>query len=463
MNRRRSVFLAITVLLALLVYHLPRPEGLTPEGQRALTVFTVCVFLWATHTLPLPVTGLLVMVLLPLLGVLKSSVAFSLFGNEAVFFILGAFILAAAMMRSGLSSRVAVFFLRWFDQSPRRLVMGVLFTCAVLSCLMPEHAVAALLFPILLEISGNLELERGRSRYGKALFLALAWGCSIGGVTTLLGGARNPLALALLKEHNGASVSFLGWVAAVLPMVVVLWVFALLILLVAFGSDIKDVSRARALLDGKIESMGKLSTSEKRVGLVMLGTILTWIFGGHHLGLANVAMGAAVLLFVVGAIQWRDVESYVNWGVILMYGGAMALGAALTRTHAAEWATISVVERLGASPFLVFVFIMILAGIVTQFMSNAAAVAVVLPVAFGLAEQVGLNPTALTFCVAVPAGLDFCFPMGTPPNAIAYSSGFFRIRDSLTYGLILNLASWVLFLAMTQTVWPLIGINYLAK
>jgi len=413
-----------------------------------------------------------VLVLLPAVGAMDAGQAFALFGNRAVFFILGAFIMAAAMLRSGLSSRVGLVFLRYFDRSPRRLILGVLFTSAILSFFMPEHAVAALLFPIVLEVAHTLGLERGMSNYGKALFLALAWGCVIGGVATLLGGARNPLALALLRDHvtamgidpsaPGATVSFAEWTIAVIPLVVVLWLMALLVLFVGFPFGLRDVTRARVFLDEKVKTLGPLSPREKRVGIIVGGTVLVWIFAGERLGLAEISIAAAVALFVFDAIQWRDVESYVNWGVILMYGGAVALGSAVAETGAAHWVTLSMLDQFSARPFAVLAIMALIAKVITEGMSNAAAVAILLPVGYGLADEVGVSAIAITFAVAVPAGLTFSFPMGTPPNAIAYSAGYYTLRDSVVKGLILNVASWLLFLFLVRFYWPLIGWGFLA-
>jgi sodium-dependent dicarboxylate transporter 2/3/5 len=469
-KRLRLFNFGMTLALGLGVYFFPTPEGLSPSAQGALTVFAVCFYLWITHALPLAVTSLLVLVLLPLVGAMDTGQAFALFGNRAVFFILGAFILAAAMLRSGLSSRMGLVFLRYFDRSPRRLILGVLFTSAILSFFMPEHAVAALLFPIVLEIAHTLGLERGFSNYGKALFLALAWGCVIGGVATLLGGARNPLALALLRDHvmatggggaggpaGASTVTFAQWTIAVIPLVIVLWLLALLVLYVGFPFGLRDVSRARVFLDEKVKALGPLSWHERRVAIIVGATVLTWITLGDRLGLAEISIAAAVALFVFDAIQWRDVESYVNWGVILMYGGAVALGSAVAETGAAHWVTAAVLNQFSAKPFAVLGLMSLIAKVITEGMSNAAAVAILLPVGFGMADEVGLSAIAITFAVAVPAGLTFSFPMGTPPNAIAYSAGYYSLRDSVVMGLILNVASWILFLFLVRFWWPLIG------
>src|SRR5574340_933115 len=199
---------------------MPQPEGLTSAGQNAIAVFLVCLILWVSNAVPLAITSIFAIVLVPLLGVLTKQETYSLFGNEAVFFILGAFILAGAVMHSGLSNRIALNIIGRFGGSPRRLLLSVFLLAAALSFFMSEHAVAGMLFPMLLELSKSLKLRPGKSNYGKFLFLALAWGCVIGGVATFLGGARVPLAMGILKETTGATIVFLEYTVAVLPLVV---------------------------------------------------------------------------------------------------------------------------------------------------------------------------------------------------------------------------------------------------
>lgn len=172
-TNRAVVLFSLIVLIG--IFLLPSPDGLSTEAKNALGIFLLAIILWTTNALPLSVTGLFVIVLLPLLNVMSSKAAFALFGNKAVFFILGAFILAAAMMKTGLSKRVALLMLGRFDRTPRRLLCSIMCTSALLSFIMPEHAVAAIMFPVVGSIADSLELEPLNSKYGTLLFLSMAW------------------------------------------------------------------------------------------------------------------------------------------------------------------------------------------------------------------------------------------------------------------------------------------------
>ncbi|MFH1311806.1 MAG: DASS family sodium-coupled anion symporter [Candidatus Eisenbacteria bacterium] len=459
MPKVKTPFLVAAVCVTVLILLMPAPEGLSHEGKVSLAIFALCFILWTTGALPLSVTSLLAIALLPLLGAMDAGQAFSLFGNRAVFFILGAFMLAAAMMSSGLSSRIALMFLRRFEGSPKRLLSGVVLSCAFMAMWMPAHAVAALTFPIVLEIASALKLEPRRSNYGKALFLSMAWGCVTGGVITLLGGARNPLAIALLREKYDLAISFTQWIAIVFPIPLVLLVVVHFLVFKFFPPEIEDVKPAREVIESKVAALGSMSGVEKKVLAVMLGTIACWILLGERAGLAVISILGASALFVIRAIDWHDVERYVNWGVILMYGGAIALAAALEITGAARWMVTSMLGAVELSPFTLVAFIAVVSIILTEAMSNAAVVALVLPIAFELGETVpGVSPLLMVFAVALPAGLAYSLPIGTPPNAIAYSARYHRLRDSVKVGVLLNLTTLGVFLLVAKFYWTRLGL-----
>ncbi|MCK4267472.1 MAG: DASS family sodium-coupled anion symporter [Actinomycetia bacterium] len=437
----------------------PTPAGLTVDGQRALAAFVICLILWLTRLIPLAVTSLLAITLIQLLGVMESGEAFALFGNQAVFFILGAFILAAALMKTGLSSRIALFFLSKFGGSPKQLLLGALIVPAFLSFWMPEHAVAAMLFPIIIEIVRALRTKPRTGNFGHAIFLSLAWGAAIGGVGTFLGGARNALAVGILKQTTGQFIGFFEWMIAVVPMVFAMLIIAYFVINRFFPSDIDSVEEAVDVLKKRNKQMGKPSIEERMVGLIMLLTVAAWVFLGSAVELASIAIVAVVSLFVFQLVKWRDLEGYVNWGIILMYGGAIALGFALEDTGAAAWLAQVLITRWTTSPMIIIIVLAFISILLTEGMSNAAVVAMLVPVGLGIADTHGIDPRVIVFAIAVPAGLGFAIPMGNPPNAIAYSSGYIDPKRMLKVGLLLDLCAWVVFVLMAKYYWPLINIR----
>jgi len=431
------------------------PADMIPAApQRCMGIFLVCVSLWFTNLIPPAATGLLAIALLPLLSVLPRAEAFSLFGNSAVFFLLGVFLLAGAMISTGLSKRVTLIALQRFDRSPTRLVVGVTVSASFLALWMPEHAVAAMIYPILVEIVDTLQLKK-RSPYAKKLFLGLAWGAVIGGVGTFLGGARAPLALSILQEaHPQATISFLDWMIAAIPVVVVMTGVAVLTLR-RIPNEVSDIKAATRMLDERVRRLGPMSPQERRLALLGILTIAAWIFLGHAIGLAVIAMLAGAMLFFLRVVGWNAVQDYVNWGVLIMYGGAVALGAALTETRAMEWLASRIVDPSGHTVFLL-IMIVVATMVLTEGISNAAAVAIMLPIGYSLGAIAGINPVMMTLVVSVPAGMAFLLPVSSPPNAISYSAGHYSVRESVQFGWRMSVSALVVLIVVIVVWWNIV-------
>jgi sodium-dependent dicarboxylate transporter 2/3/5 len=459
MSRFQVLVLLFTGALFAGILLMPLPQGLSSEGRAAIAVFAVALCLWTTNVIPLAITGLLTMALLPILNVAKANEVYSFFGNSAVFFILGAFIIAAGMMSSGLSTRFALTFLRGFDRSPTRLLMGIMISAWFLSFWMSEHAVIAMIFPIVLEIARALDLKPMRDNYGRALLLSLVWGAVVGGAATFLGGARIPLALGIFQKTypKHAGIGFFEFMLAMFPIVVAMLFVSFVVLVLVFRHDITNIRPARKVLLEKTRAMGPMSAREKLMGVLILLTIAAWMMGSKSIGLANIAIFAVALMFVLNLVSWKEIEPNVNWGVILLYGGAIALATAIEKTKAADWAVTALLARVHASPLVILSGMALLALILTELISNSAVAALMLPVGFSLADRFHLDPRLVIYFVAVPTGFAFVLPMGSAGNMIAYSSGYFSIGDMARPGAVLGFTAWVLVVASALFYWPHLG------
>lgn len=457
-NWRWVVYAALAMLLVNSTGD-PWAQGLDPKAQRALAIFMVCIVLWVFNLLPLMITSILALVLPPIMGVMPAQEAYSLFGNKVIFFLLGAFILAAALSRSGLAERITLTALRLSGGSPRRLSIGIYVTGAVLSTVMSEHAVAALLFPIVLELCRVMELEPRRSSLGRLLFLSMAWGCISGGVITLLGGARGPLALGILFQTTGTSIGFFEWVLDLLPASLLTLGAGYGLLALFFPIEKTQAAPAEEFLRKRERKLGRLSVRELAVGAIMAATIYSWVMFEHVLGLAEVSLLAVVALFALRLINWREVEESVNWGVVLMYGGAVALGFTLSKSGAAHWLAESLLQGSSPSPFALIALLAVLTILLTEAVSNAAVVSVLMPLGLALAEPLSVDPKAVTYAIAYVSGLPHVLPMGTPALALAFSSGYLRVRHSVVAGLAFNLVLLVIFLIMVKFYWPLMNMG----
>lgn len=453
----RYQVMAALVLVVALLFRIAPPEGLSVAGFRSLVLFGAAIFLWVSGLLPIAVTALLSMASLPLLGIMDKKSTYALFGNEAVFFILGAFILAAAMTGTGLSARLARAILVRFGKTPTRLALTVFLLSALLSFVMSEHAVAAIMFPVITEIATALRLEKGASSFGRLLFMSIAWGCIIGGIATFLGGARAPLAVGMLRENTGLGFSFGEWTLAACMIVVPLLAVGFLLLLRFFPVDIASVDEGLCFLNRKRLQTGKMSYDEMITSVMMVVIVGCWVFLGEQVGLASIAILGSAALFAFRVVTWQKIEEYVNWGIILMYGGSIALASALEKTGAAIWLVKKGMGAFTASPLVVVMVISFVSIVLTECISHAAVVAILMPIGMGLCTTIGMDPRVMTLSIAIPAGLAYCLPMGTPATAIAYSSGFLKSRDIIVSGCVIMAISWGLFLASVIFVWPLIG------
>ncbi len=454
---RREILLALFFAVFFFLISLEGPVDLSREGYKVLCVFFLCVSLWTTNLIPLSITSLLAIAMIPMMGIMNASDVYSFFGNKAVFFILGVFILSAAMIACGLSARLSIWVIDNWGANPSRLLMAVYFLSAFSSCFMSEHAVAAMMFPIVLEIVNTLGLRKEDSVFGKGMFFALAWGCIIGGTATVFGGGRVLLGVEILEKttHN-ASIGILEYTKLSFPLVFILFICGWVVLKLFFSPDITDIEPVHQVLQKKLKSMGAVTIKEKGIAFVMILTLSAWFCFSEDIGIANIALISIVLLFVLNLINWRMVEEHVNWSIILMYGGAICLGEVMSQSGAALWLAKQAFEGT-TSPIIFLLLVAILSTVLTNFMSNSAVIAVLLPPALSMSDTYGISPSMVAMTVILTSNFAFMLPIGTPASAVAYSSRFISIGEMVRTGSLLSLLGMVAFATLLFFYWPLLG------
>lgn len=455
----RSTFLVIGILIFLILIFIPTPAGLSLEGKRALAIFALCLTLWVTNYLPLAITSILGIALIPLFNILTAADTFAIFGNRAVFFILGALIIAAAIYKTGIAKRISYLFISKIDNSFENIILSIIASSYLLSLIMPEHAVAAILFPIVFQIVKSLKLTPLESNFAKAAFLALAWGAVVGGITTFLGGARNILAVGLLENTYGISISFIEWAKLSIVYSLPLVIISYYIIIYYFKTEVKNIKQRLNTIGKQYHELGPISKDEKLLSILFLFIIASWMFLSGKVDISVTAILGGVLIFVFNIISWEDIESYINWGILLMYGGAIVIATSLTKTGAAKWLSQTIFEYLPQSTFIMLIVIILITKLLTEGVSNVAAVAIVLPIAFSMGDILNFNPLIITYIVALTGGLAFMLPMGAPPIAIAFSSGYLKLNEVIKVGLVLNLISIILLYIISVVVWPLFGLK----
>ena len=466
LSRRNLSFIilafSIVAIFSITAYYEVTPSGLKPAGQVMIGILLMAAVLWITEAIPLAVTGLLVMIMQPLLGVISAKDVFSSFGNEAVFFLIGAFILAAAIEKHGLHRRIALRFLSYFKNNPRFFTLGIMSSCAFLSFVMPEHGVAALFLPIITSILIAMKIVPKQSNFGKVSMLCVAYGCSIGSLGTLIGGARNPLTIGFLS-NIGITVTFLDWMIYAMPVVFISLPLVWLVLQFSFPIEIDDITLAKKEISNQVAKEGKIGKTEIMVLSIFLITLFLWIFFSQYtyFGLAGIALLGGILLFITGCLDWKDVEQRVPWGIILLYGGAITLGMGIMKTGAAEWIANALFNVIGENPYLIILGLIVITIFLTEMMSNMGAVAMLLPVGFAIATGgiPGVSPLLASMIIALSGGLAFMLVIATPGNAITYSSGYFSTRDLFKAGVLANILCIAIIFVVAVVYW--VGVLHL--
>ena len=457
---RKYLYLLCGAVIFSIIAAIPTPSDLTHDGQLMLALFVMAAWYWVSEALPLPVTALLIMLLLPILGIMSSHEVFASFGNHAVFFLIGAFIIATALQVHGIHRRLALYFLHFFPGNPKLFILGIMATGAIISFIIPEHAVVVLLLPIILVILQETNIAPRESNFGRTSMIAIAFGCSIGSLATPIGGARNPLAIAFLDETAGIELTFLDWMTYSLPIVLVCLPLSWFLLIHSFPPE-KDLnlSATRSMIGKKRSELEPLGPNELKVIGILVLTISLWIFASGHINIAVIALIGSTLLFVTNSITWKQIEGMVPWGIIILYGGAITLGVGMENSGAASWIAIRIIDIVGRNPYHILFILIVVTICITNMISNTASVAMLLPIGFGFSQEIPeLTPLATSLAIAMSGGLAFMLIIATPGNIITYSAGYYSQRDLLKAGFWPNIASIFVIYLIAVTYWKWVGV-----
>ena len=413
----RILLCLFSFYIVILLFFLPTPEGLSHSGQVMIGIMIMGAILWITEPIPLAATGLLIIIMQPIMGTLPAQDVFASFGNQAIFFLIGAFIIAGAIEKYGLHRRIALRLLTYFARRPRMLSFGIMASCVFLVFIIPEHGVAALFLPIVTSILIVMKVTPRMSNFGKVSMLSVAYGCSIGSLGTLIGGARNPLTVTILSNLDPPIiVTFFDWMVYSMPIVFIAFPLVWIVLQLSFPIEVKDIESAKQEIKHQVSVEGKIGRSEATVFGIVIFTVVLWVLfsSSQYYGLAVVALAGSLLLFFSGLINWKDVEKRVPWGIILLYGGAITLGYGMQKTGAGEWIAHSLFNSVGNQTYLVIIILIVLSVLLTEVMSNVAAVAILLPIGIGVATNIpGVSPLLAAMLIALGGGLAFMLVIST--------------------------------------------------
>lgn len=430
---RPSLRLAACVAIATLAW------GLTPgpaELRLGLGLLALIGGLWLTQALDITVTALLVPLLATLAGLLDAKAALAAFANPIIFLFLGGFALATALQRHGLDRELANWVMRRAGGHRRRAAWLLFALTALLSMWISNTATAALMLPLALGLLGSAAGAGAEDRRTDAfVLLGVAYAASIGGLGTLVGSPPNAIAAAQ------AGIGFAQWLGYGLPLVLVLMPLMVLVLTLVLRPRLEGVVSVPA---GSFEW-----TRERRLTvLIFVLAGAGWIFGAplaKALGIRAdsdtlVALAALVALVATRTLSWDEVERGTQWGILLLFGGGLALGLVMEKSGASVFLASAVMRMVNEAPLLLLLPV-VLAFIVflSELASNTAVAALLVPVFIGMAGSLGLHPAAMAVTIAMAASCGFMLPVATPPNALVFGTGRVPQPLMMRAGLVLNL------------------------
>ncbi len=404
--------------------------------------------LWLTEALHVTVTAILVPIMAIVFGVFNTQTALNNFANSIIFLFLGGFALAAAMHRQGLDKVIADKVLIMARGKMSVAVFMLFGVTAALSMWISNTATAAMMLPLVLGVLSKVDKDRGHSTYVFVL-LGIAYSASIGGIATIVGSPPNAIAAAEV------GLSFTDWMKFGAPTAAIMLPIAITILYFALKPD----------LNGEFELNYEPVTWDKgkvvTLGIFAL-TVFCWIFskpvnamlGGFASFDTLVALGAIVLVNFARVVHWKDVEKTADWGVLLLFGGGICLSNVLKQTGTSVFLAnelSALISHLGLF-FIVFV-IAVFVVFLTEFASNTASAALLIPVFASVAEAFGISPVILSVLIAIAASCAFMLPVATPPNAIVFASGHIKQSEMMRVGMMLNIACIGLLTMIAMLFW----------
>lgn len=480
-NKSKLIPLILGPLVALLFYFILPEQYITSAGvsetfshaARACAAIVLWMAIWwFTEAVPIAVTSLLPIVLFPLFGVMGSSDTLKEYANGTIFLFLGGFLIAAGIARWHLDRRIALLTIRIVGTKPQQIILGLLLSTSFISAWVSNTATAAMMVPIALAVlkvvrstREDLPIDRAEHNFGVCVLLAVAYGASLGGVLTLIGTPPNGIFARFVEQTYNVPVSFIDWMLIAFPIVVVMIVATqLLMTKVLFRELVSELPGGKDWVMHEYSKLGPMSRGEKIVLTVFVTAALLWCFGpvirGIQIGdmtpfkpLSDtvIAMGAGIILFIipvdykrgVHALDWSSASDTVAWDVLLLFGGGLSMAAAIQKTGLADIIGAQATFLSSLPEVAAISGLTTLTVFASEFTSNTALAATMMPLVAAVADSIGMHPEALLVATTFGASLAFMMPVGTPPNAIIFGTGRIRIAEMIRAGFRLNVCGIV--------------------
>jgi sodium-dependent dicarboxylate transporter 2/3/5 len=476
MKAGRQLGFFLGPLFFLLITFLVPETFISPGANKVLAVGAWMVTWWVSEAVPIPVTSFLPLILYPLLGVMSMREAAAPYANPIIFLFLGGFMIALALEKHRLHERIALNLIRVTGTSGNGIILGFMIATAFISMWISNTATAMMMLPIAISVINLLktngaamphDLPRKERNFAMGLLLMVGYSATLGGLATIIGTPPNVVFAGLLDEFYQQKLDFGKWMLVGVPVAALLLLSThLIITRILFPNHLAKIEGSDELIKNKLSDLGKISKEEKVVLLIFALTSFFWIFQQalntllfqrDLLNDTNIAMMGGILMFIVPVngphgrflLSWEDTVR-LHWGILFLFGGGLCLADGLQHTGiiqtVGQWIA-------GQSTFNVWLILALIVATVllSEFMSNVALVQIFVPVIFGIADGMQINPILLAMPVTLAASIGFMFPIATPPNAIVFSSGYIRMKDMVRAGILLDIVSIVICFVVSLT------------
>lgn len=450
-----------------------------PQITFTAAIAFLMAFWWITEAIPIAVTSLLPIILFPLMGVLDGKTISGAYVNYVIFLFIGGFIMALAMEKWNLHKRIALKILSVVGGNPFMILFGFMLSSAFLSMWMSNTATAMMMLPIALSIISSLNDTHGEDKINKfsiGLLLSIAYACSLGGISTLVGTPPN-LSLVRIFEiifPNGTDISFGQWLIFALPITIIMFLFTLFYLYLIFKPKVKLQKLEKSFFKNKYKELGKISKDEIKVLVTFIILVFLWVFrkkieigdfsipgwsvifeNPSFINDGTIAIFIGVILFIIpsskkneGIMDWNTARN-LPWRIVLLFGGGFALAKGFIVSGLSEFIGQELALAGSLSKFSLITVLTTIMSLLTEFTSNTATTEMMLPIIAGIAKQIAVNPLLLMIPVTLAASMAFMFPIATPPNAIVFGSERIKMFDMMKTGFILNLVAIITITLIT--------------
>lgn len=446
-----GTILAIVAFFA--IYFMPLPAGMTIEGQKSLALFVFGLIMWIARPIPIYLTSILLVLLLPLLGAVEDQeIAFGTLGFDIIWLMVAAFVLTSAMSSTNLGKRIALTLVTKFAKTPTQTLIVFVIVNFILAFFVPSTtARASLLVPICLVILEIFKMNPG-SKFGKLMMLQ---GVQVNGIATsvvMTATSAQVLAVGFINEQAGGNVGYLQWILGSIPQAIITTVLAFIagLFLFNYKDEFEGTTgdgQIAKQLQAQLDELGPMSIGEKKAALIFLFTLLSWATGDYHedwFGFEiSTEQTAVISMFLclmpgIGVITWK--QANIKWDLMLFSAGAYAVGNAVNDTGSATWVIDKLINATGLDKLppstvaVALIFISIFSHLI--FTSKTVRTTILIPAIIVLAKQLGLDPVALALVCSYGIAYTITLPPHSKVNTLYFGTGYFAVKDELIYGIV---------------------------